>query len=299
MTMPVMRVVASFLTMLPKNLTQGIQTGSQSCGRMGRLVTMLSTTFSIKIIFSFLSVLTFADKISAQGPPIYTDSPILLGLEGGAVRTFGKYISKKNATIYVHPFVVPYNLTAKLFIGVGTPYISKMPKGKDHQSGMGDVFAFAKYVILQKDKTGKTFRSAVKVSETFPTGKTNIGSGVYQTSVGIVNGYITTKYGIYGEVSYNIASDNLPDELIYNFAFGLPLLPQKYPPKQLNLYLEFTGDYIVDNKANNLFIAPGVQYIAGRRFLFEGGIQIPLAEDVPETQKTNFMYLLGTRILIF
>lgn len=251
-----------------------------------------------------ISIIVFALFLSAgnsyaQGPAIYTDSPVLLGLEGGAIRTFGKYISKKNATVYVHPFVVPYNLTEKLFIGVGLPYISKTLKGEETQSGIGDVFAFAKYVILQKDKTAKTFRSAVKVSETFPTGKTNIGSGVYQTGIGIVNGYITTKYGIYAEVDYNISSGNLPNELIYNFALGLPLLPQKYPPKQLNIYLELTGDYIVDSKTNNLFIAPGVQYIAGRRFLLETGIQLSLAEDVPETQKTNFMYLLGTRILIF
>lgn len=259
--------------------------------------TMKFSSHKTSIIVS--AVILLAGNLLAQGPAIYTDSPVLLGLEGGAVRTFGKYISKKNATVYVQPIMIPYNLTAKLFIGAGVPYISKMPKGEKSQSGFGDVFAFAKYVILQKDKTGKTFRSAVKVSETFPTGKTNIGSGVYQTGIGLVNGYITTKYGIYAEVDYNFASGNLPGELIYNFAFGLPLLPQKYPPKQLNIYLEFTGDYIVDNKANNLFIAPGAQYIAGRRILLESGIQIPLVEDAPETQKTNFMYLLGIRILIF
>jgi hypothetical protein len=51
--------------------------------------------------------------------------------------------------------------------------------------------------------------------------------------------------------------------------------------------------------ANNLFIAPAIQYIAGRRVLFETGIQLPLTEDVEVGQKTKYMVLLGTRILIF
>lgn len=245
----------------------------------------------------------FINNITAQGPPIYTDSPVLLGLEGGAVRTFGKYISKKNAAVYVHPLAVPYNLTEKLFVGAVVPYIIKMPEDADAQSGIGDITAFAKYVIFQKDRTRKTFRSAIKVTETFPTGKTSsappIGSGAYQTSIGIVNGYITTKYGIYGEVDYNITSINLPDELAYNIAFGFPLLPQNYPPKQINLYLEFTGNYVIENRINNLFIAPGVQYITGRRALFESGIQLPLTENADDKEKTNYMFLLGTRILLF
>lgn len=252
-----------------------------------------------KILLIVYTQFMFHENSFAQGPAIYTDSPVLLGLEGGAIRTFGKYISGKNATVYIHQFVVPYNLTEKLFIGVGVPYIRKTPKGRETLSGIGDITAFAKYVVFQRDKPSKTFRTAIKVSETIPTGKTSISSGIYQTNIGIVNGYITTKYGIYGEVNYNITSDNLPDELIYNFAFGLPLLPQKYPPTQLNFYLEFTGKYISEIKSNNLFLAPGLQFIAGRRILFESGIQIPLKEDVPATEKTNFMYLLGTRILLF
>ncbi len=251
----------------------------------------------------FLAVILDIDNSYAQGPPIFTDTPLLLGLEGGGIRTFGKYISKENANIYMQPFVVPYNLTAKLNIGLIIPYVRKSPDGKETQSGIGDIGVFTKYVILQKDYTRKTFRTLVKVTQRFPTGRTNsdpaIGLDVYQTSIGLVSGFITTKYGIYTEVGYNIVSNNLSDNFIYNVAFGYPLLPQRYPPKQLNAYLEFNGNYVLDNNQNNLFISPGLQFIAGRRVLFETGIQLPLIEDVPDNLKTNFMYTLGTRILIF
>ena len=183
------------------------------------------------------------------------------------------------------------------------PYVSKSITGKETQSGIGDLATFVKYVVVQKDYSKKTFRAVVKVTERFPTGRTNsdpaIGRDAYQTSIGLVSGFITTKYGIYTEVGYNMVSNSLSDNFIYNIAFGYPITPPKYPPKQLNAYLEFNGNYIFDNNQNILFISPGLQFIAGRRVLFETGIQLPLIEDVPDNQKTNFMYTLGTRILIF
>jgi len=242
-------------------------------------------------------------KMQAQGPPIYTGTPILLGLDGGGIRTFGKYISKENATAHVQPIAIPYNFTAKLQVGTIVPFVRKSPDGLGANSGLGDVVAFAKYLLFQKDGSGKTFRVMARVKETFPTAKKDempaLGSGAYQTDVGLVGGYVSTKIGLYGEVGYNFTSDNLPDNLIYNLAVGLPLLPQQYPPKQLNVFLEFTGNHVTSQKQNTLFIAPGIQAILGRRLLFESGIQLPLTQDVPDGQKTNFIFLLGTRVLIF
>jgi len=239
----------------------------------------------------------------SQGPPIYTDTPILFGLEGGGVRTFGKYISREDATVYMQPLTIPYNPSSKFLVAAVIPYVRKSPKGMETQTGIGDLTIVGKYVIFQRDKSAQTFRTALKISETFPTGKTSsmppIGEDAYQTSIGLVNGFVTTKYGIYGEVNYNIRSNDLTDEWIYNLAFGLPLLPQKYPPNQINVFLELTGNYQAENRINRLFIAPGIQYIAGRRLLMEAGIQLPLQEDVPEAQKTNYMLQIGTRILIF
>ena len=53
---------------------------------------------------------------------------------------------------------------------------------------------------------------------------------------------------------------NLPDNVIYKLAFGYPLLPQKYPPQQVNIFAELLGNYILDGVGNNLFFAPGIQY---------------------------------------
>ena len=133
-------------------------------------------------------------EAKAQGPPIFTETPIMLGVEGRGVRTFGKYISKKNAKTYIHPFAVPYNITSKFQVGGMLPLVYAAPEGTDSRFGIGDVMIFVKYQILQIDKQGKTFRTILKLTETFPSGKTtapSLGMGAYQTALGMVSGYVT------------------------------------------------------------------------------------------------------------
>lgn len=256
-------------------------------------------------IFYVLSliILLWSQKAYAQGPPIFTDTPIMLGLDGGGIRTFGQFVSKENSKVYINPIIVPYNITSKWQMGVIAPFVNKAPQGTDSRFGFGDLKLYTKYQIHQKDGKGKTFRTLIKLTETFPTGNTtndpSLGSGAYQTAIGLVSGYITTKYGLYGEIAYSVTSNGLSDNFIYNLAFGFPLLPQKYPPKQLNLFLELNGTKIADTGDNAIFFSPGIQYIAGSRVLFETGIQLPILENLPDAQKTNFMYRFGVRVLIF
>lgn len=104
---------------------------------------------------------------------------------------------------------------------------------------------------------------------------------------------------MYGEVAYNFTSNGLPDNLVYNVAFVVPLLPQKYPPNQINLNIGLNGNFITEVNNNNLFVSSGIQWIVSKTALFETGIQFPLIEDVSDGQKTNYTLTLGTRILIF
>ncbi len=255
-----------------------------------------------KIIFVLIGFM-FGIATFSQGPPMYTDSPMLLGLDGRGVRTFGKYISKENAKIYMQSLAIPFNIGNKIQAGVMTMFVNKNPNKMPSQSGIGDITAFAKYQLYQKDGKGKTFRVLAKYNQVFPTGKTDvmppIGNDSWQSQLGLVSGYVTLKYGIYGEVNYNITSNGLPDNFMYNAAFVYPLLPQKYPPNQININIGLNGNFLTDINSNTLLFSPGIQWIPGRKILLETGVQLPLIEDVPDNQKTNFIVTLGTRILIF
>jgi len=238
----------------------------------------------------------------AQGPPITTQTPVMLGLEGSGIRTFGKFISKENVNTYVQVFAVPYNLSSTFQLGIIIPYKSINPKGMNSISSFADLTLFAKYQLYKKDGKAKTFRILANLKQTFPTGNSSktpsVGSGLSQTYFGLILGNITSAVGVYGDFGYTLSNKGATDSFSYNFSVGVPLLPQKYPQKQLNSFLEFNGNYLFDSNIHTLFISPGLQFIPGRRFLFETSFQIPVVQQNITTNKTNYMLLLGTRFLL-
>ena len=256
---------------------------------MNRLIIIALIHFSATTMFS-------------QGPPITTDTPVMLGLQGNGIRTFGKFISKENTSIYIQPIAIPYNITSKFQIGAIFPFKFITPKGSKTIGGFADMSIFVKYQLYKKDATAKTFRILGLVKQTFPTGKATskpaIGTGLSQTYIGLVIGQINSKIGVYSDFGYNITNKNASDNFSYNFSVGMPLLPHKYPQKQLNTFLEFNGNYVFDPKTHTLFISPGLQFIPGRQILFETSFQIPIVQQNITTNKTNYMVLLGTRFLL-
>lgn len=253
------------------------------------------------LLLSFFLLLSYG--VSAQGPPIFTETPIMLGVEGRGLRTFGNIVQMENANAYIQPIAIPYNITNKWQVGAVVPFVAITPNGMSTNSGVGDLNLFVKRQLYQIDGKAKTLRGLLKITETLPTGKTSgeppLSADAWQTNVSTANAYVTTKFGIYSEIGYTFKGNNLTDNFIYNIAFGLPLLPQKYPPKQLNIYLELNGVYEFDDIGNTLFISPGLQFIAGRKFLLESGIQLPLDQAAPNGRKTDYILRIGTRILIF
>lgn len=256
---------------------------------MGRLI--------IIVLMISAPITTFS-----QGPPITTETPVMLGLQGGGIRTFGKLISKENTTIYMHLIGIPYNLTTKFQLGAIIPFKYIAPKNSKSATGLSDITLFAKYQFFKKDSKAKTLRVLGLIKHGFPTGKTNsnpsLGSGLTQTYIGLVIGRINTKMGIYGDFGYNITNKNASDNLSYNFSIGAPILPHKYPQKQLNSFLEFNGDYVFDAELHTLFLSPGLQFIPGRQILFETSFQIPIIQENNTMNKTNYIILIGTRFLM-
>ena len=108
-------------------------------------------------------------------------------------------------------------------------------------------------------------------------------------------GWITTRLGLYGEVGYNVATDGSTDHVIFNMTFGLPLLTQRYPPRQINIFLGFNGSTRFDSRTL-ISLSPAVQFIPAKKFLVEGGVQIPV---VRSQGSADILLSLGVRILLF
>ncbi len=249
----------------------------------------------------FLLAFIYSVYLPAQGPPITTGTPVMLGLEGSGIRTFGKYISKEQASVYVHVFGLPYNINPKLQIGGILPIKFITPHEAETNGGVADIVLFGKYQLYKRDGKAKTFRILGQLKQILPTGKRSgvppLGSGLYQTYAGFVVGKISSKMGIYADAGYNFIQGRASDNIAYNFSVSVPLLPQKYPQNQLNVLLEWNGNYVIDPKLHSLFVSPGLQYILGRRILFETSFQYPVLQKNITANKTKFMVLFGTRFI--
>lgn len=275
-------------------------------------------------LFMILGFFFGGREILAQGPPINTDTPIMLGVQGRGLRTFAKYIRKatllhdgkeisdpedQKVTVWVTPLAVPYNfLNDKFQVGVIVPFMNvdyDAAGGSLSASGIGDLRLFAKYLLYQYDRKNKTIRIASKAGIKLPTGDENeqpaLGSGSTDYFFSTVAGWIEGRVGVYLEGIYNLNTSkgavDFGDSFSYNLAFGYRLLPrvyETYPSPQLNGFLEINGTTAGKNKlerqkADNsggttIFLSPGLQYVGGRRWLVEASFQYPIINEPNGTQ---------------
>ncbi len=237
----------------------------------------------------------------AQGPPITGDKPIMLGANRWVVRTLIELRRTESGSFVNAPLMVHYLPSSSTLLGVHVPLVT-YPYGEEsgRQRSLGDVIVFAKYQFYRRDRTGKTFRVVAKTRHSLPTGPSlgleGISTGNYQGYAGLVAGYETIKYGIGGELGYNVSPyDNL-DELRYKLGFGLPLLKPTYPVNQVNLYFEYQGGWFPETDRHMLLYAQGLQYARGR-FTWEASVQLPLVQTMPEAQRRRYSLFLGTRFV--
>ena len=294
----------------------------------------------VSSFFVLLCLTIFSPSTAhSQGPPIITDTPILLGLEGRAI--MGRSMIVRSTTLYrdgeriddpmqqevtaaMFPIGVPYNVTRNLLVSVMVPVMSvrgKSVEGSQTSTGLGDISVTAKYLFLQHDRLQETFRIAAKTAVKFLSGDEErqpaLGTGTYDVSAGMVAGWIGRRTGVYGDVlySFNGSAGGIDhgNSLQYNVAIGFRGIPDvydRYPMSQLNMYLEFNGEYsrpytlngehIPDTGGNVVYISPGVQYIPGRQFLVEGFLQIPAIQSLKGTQLgTDYRIGIGIRLLLY
>jgi hypothetical protein len=275
-----------------------------------------------------LAVLGGVLPAAAIGPPINTDTPITLGFAGRGVRTFAKVtrasVGDREITTTLWPLAIPFNVTTKTVVGIVVPTLFKeIDSGSESvsSSGLGDVSLFAKYVLVQIDRPGETFRLAPKVVLKLPTGDDEaspaLGSGSTDVSLGAVGAWLRGRRGIYVEALLQRRGESGGREfgrgLLYNVAFAyrvLPVVYRTYPARQVNAYLELSGSWtardevagveVAASGGHVLFVAPGLQYIPWSRLLVETSLQLPLVRDLKAGQpKPDWTASLGTRVLLF
>ena len=285
---------------------------------------------SVRLSLTFVSIMLLASPASGQGPPINTDTPILLGLGGAGVRSFAKVTRKSkpdnDLTVFVSPVVLPYNVTTEFLVGALFPYFTKDLDNNGTSltsSGFGDMKLFAKYLLLQIDRPQETLRLLAKGTVKLPTGDEKLGpplalgTGTTDYAFSAVVGWIKPRVGFYAEGIYSLNTSRggteYGDSFGHNLAVGYRLYPttyKTYPSPQLSAYLELNGvttgrneedgRSVDDSGGTTILLSPGLQYVGGRRWLVESSFQYPIVEKPNGTQlETDFSLSLGVRVLLF
>ncbi len=244
----------------------------------------------------------FTQFISAQGPPITSDKPIMLAQGNVIIKTLTEHRSTDIGSFTKAPLMIHYIVHPKILLGVHLPFVNHRFKNENSRfkNGIhiGDIELLAKYQFYRKDEMAKTLRMVIKTVQTLPTGKAygieGISTNAYQSYLSWLTGYETIKYGISNELGIRISPDNNFNEMVYKFGFGLPLLKPVYPVKQLNLYFEYNNTYMFEHRAFQMLYAQGVQY-AIKQLTLETAIQLPLVQTANIPLPRKWSWIIGTR----
>jgi len=253
------------------------------------------------VITSLLTL--FVATLFAQGPPIITDKPIMIGEKRIVIKTLSRVEVREDAVFFKIPLMGHYVIKPNLLVAAHLPLAGYniIEHGHEHnKTGLGDINVQMKYQFFRWDKSSKTARAALKVQQYFPTGFNSsnyeISLGEWQTFAGITFGYEALRYGLGANIGYHyVAGDD--DLFHYKISTGLPLMPLVYPPKQINLYFEYDGEINVQTGNHSLFMAQGIQY-AIKRITFETAVKFPIFQQEPEKERQKYTLLFGTRFII-
>ncbi|MCH7574419.1 MAG: transporter [Candidatus Marinimicrobia bacterium] len=204
----------------------------------------------------------------AQGPPINTNTAFVTGLNGSAIRTFGKAMQKttlfsgarvvsnsseRAASAFAFPVMIPFEVIPnKLVVIAAVPYLSKgMELTKNGNrvsrdaSGWGDLKLLGKYQFYQRDTRRATLRITFLGGIKLPTGKADasdemgplprplqLGSGSFDVLGGPIVTYVRNRIGLNVEGSYRKNSQaegyQFGDVWSANLAMGYRIFPKVY-----------------------------------------------------------------------
>ncbi len=245
----------------------------------------------------WLMVLVFC-KSFAQGPPITTDKPIMLGQGTKLIKILIEHKNEEGIESTRIPLMFHYLPTANTLVAVHLPYLFGQRKGNDFQSLVPELVL--KYQLYRKDGKAKTFRIVAKTLQKIPFQDVKELQGdvlnEYQGFYGFVAGYESISLGISNELGINTVANTKWNELSYKLGVGLPLLEPTYPVKQLNLFFETQQSYFYNVKDNILKYAQGIQYAKGH-FTFDIAYQFPIYQKTETVNKFKNNLLLGTRFV--
>lgn len=200
---------------------------------------------------------------------------------------FADYLGgKKNYSIDLIPGIL-YGITNELSVFVNVPAAPKLRDGRDHSSGLQDLFAQFEYAYYDHEDYLWAEQATIVASLIIPTGSAtkspSTGFGTPSVFLGTTYNYTgtewfyTTEYGAFFTGSkYRTKIGN---QYLYEFLFGRNIAT--WPGHLLAWMVEFDGIYSERNRirgdldknsgGNVIFMTPSIWY-SSEKFLLQFGV---------------------------
>lgn len=228
--------------------------------------------------------------------------------------------------------VLGYGINENLAVFAALPYLDKSLEvtaedGRLHReaSGFGDLTAFARQTLMQRNAKGRTTRIAAFAGLTAPSGDDDDrdalgrvpaplqpGDGSWDYFAGVIATHQTLAWQLDAQLGYRVngeANDfEAGDAISLDGSLQYRLWPREVAGTPAFLYgvLELKGTHSERNRVGGQadlrsggtewFLSPGIQYIT-RRWIGEAAVQLPIIQNLPsESLETDAIVRVGFRV---
>jgi len=239
-------------------------------------------------------------QLCAQGPPIITDKPIMLSEHTVLIKTLTSIANTSDGTYSKIPLMLHYLPSSNTIFGVHIPMVMAAENTSQPGTYFGNFEIFGKYQFFRRDGHRKTTRMAIKALGGFKSNINGPDSDLItkesQAEIQYIIGRETIRYGLGFNVGYRYTGPDYTDKIVIKFDYGKPIMPVKYPPKQLNLYFEWKTEIPIQEGKMSNYVIPGIQY-AHKTLTFDFAYMYLVGKNNQENGgHINSMWHLGTRL---
>ena len=237
------------------------------------------------------------------------------------VDTFAKSPAGEDRRRIVNPYALVWGAYPHLSMSFVAPLVTVQsdapgfPGRNLSTTSFADSAVFARYDLLRRSVPGGYTRLSPEIGVRAPTGGI-FSTGATEPIGALIFSHVRDPHWLIADVQFTYATTNSDgvrrgNRWKYDLAYLHRLLPRKkLGTPALYSVLEMNGDHvrrtrrngtpIGDSGGNLVFLSPGIEFIANRRFVIEFSLPIPVRRDLNGNQIViiNLTQGLNSSILV-
>ena len=197
--------------------------------------------------------------------------------------------------------------------------------------GIGDALFLTKWRFLKRDQPLGTFQLATELGVKVPTGAHDLedtdgrllppalqrGSGSWDPMANLIMTYVPAagrgRWAFTGDIGVRLTTESkgveVGNQVGYDGMVKYRVHPVRHPGRDTFLLLEINGRWqdrarvggglTSDSGGHVVYLSPGIQFLVRRNLILEGGVQVPVMNDLNGTQLApSSRVLAGVRYII-